>query len=124
EDGRGGVMLMLPRTAGRWSHRGHDVGANRSHQPHVVTDGFVAPPFFECLLYADREPEVDRARKVLFGAVEPVECRELLCTKNCERLEYFRTDFVLPAVAARRGRKRRPVALATIEHHQQPIVLV
>ena len=50
--------------------------------------------------------------------------RELFGPQHAERFENLRADFVLPAVAARGGRERRPVALAAVQHHEQPVVLI
>ena len=50
--------------------------------------------------------------------------RQLAGTQHAERFEDLRADLVLSAIAARRRRQRRPVALPAIQHHQQPVVLV
>ena len=81
-------------------------------------------PLLERLVDAEREAEVDRAGEVLLGAVEAVQRGELLGPQHAERLEDLGADLVLPAVAARRRRERGAIALAAIEHHQQPVVLI
>src|SRR2546427_4607658 len=79
---------------------------------------------FRSLIEAERIAEVDRAREVLLRAVEPMQRRELLGPQHAERFENLRADFVLPAVAARRGREHCTVALAAVQHHEQPVVLI
>ena len=81
-------------------------------------------PLLERLVDVDRVAEVDRAREVLLGAVEPMQRGQLLGPQHAERLEQLRADLVLSAVAARRRRERRAIALPAIEHHEQPVVLV
>jgi hypothetical protein len=104
--------------------RDDDVGTDRAHQPHVVRGNFVAAPLLERLFEAEREPEVHRAREVLFGAVESVQRLELFRSQHAKCLENLWADFVLPAIAARRRRQCRAIPLAAVHHHQQPVVLI
>src|SRR2546425_2587 len=115
--------MLAARVARRWK-RDDDVGADHANQPHVVGGDLVAAPLLERFFDAERVAEIDRAREVLVRAVEPVQRRQLLRSQHAERLEDFRSDFVLAAVAARRRRERGAIALTAIEHDQQPIVLV
>ena len=115
--------MLAAGVAGR-RQRDDDVGTNRANQPHVVGGDLLAAPLLERLVDAERVAEVDRAREVLLGAVEAVQRGELAGAQHAERLEDLRADLVLAAVAARRGRQRRAIALAAVQHHQQPVVLV
>src|SRR5439155_25994495 len=91
---------------------------------HEVANNLVAAPFLQRFLRAERVAEIDGSGEVLLGAVEPVEGAKLLCAKHAERFEYLGADFVLTAVTTSRGRERRAVSLAAVQHHQQPIVFV
>ena len=99
---------MLPAAVAVGREPGDDVGTDRPNQPDEIADDLVAAPLLERFLDAEREAEVDGAREVLLGAVEPVHRRELLGPQHAERLEELGADLVLAAVAARRGRERGP----------------
>ena len=115
-------MLAAAGSAGR--QRDDHVGPDHPDQPHVVGDDLVLPPLLERLFDAEREAEVDGSREVLLGAVEAVERVELLRPQHAERLEQLGSDFILPAVAARRRRQRGAISLTAIQQHQQRVVLV
>ena len=87
-------------------------------------DDLLAAPLLERLLDAERVAEVDRAREVLFGAVEAMHRRELFGPQHAERLEDLRADLVLAAIAARRRRERGSIAEPAVQHHEQRVVLV
>ena len=122
DDGRRHMMLAS-RIASGWQ-RGDHIRTNHPDQPDVVVRNLVATPLLERLFDAERVAEVDGPREVLLRAVEPMQGAELLRAQHAERLENLRSNLVLAAVAARRGRERRAIAVPVIEHHQQPIVLV
>ena len=119
-----GGLVMLAAALSRRVHAEHDVGANHSNEAHEIADDLVPAPLLERLLDAERIAEVDGAREVLLGAVEAVKGGELLGPEHAKRLENFRTDFVLAAVAASRSRQRGAVALSTIQLHEQSVVLI
>ena len=115
---------MLSAVVPGWRHPEDHVRADRSDHPHVVGGDFVTSPLLERLVDAERVAEVDRAREVLLRAVEAMQCRELLRPQNAEGFEDLRSDFILSAVAASGRDEGGAVALAAIQHHEQPVVLV
>src|SRR5262245_36661294 len=98
-------MLSTACTVGR--HAGHDVWPHHADQPHVIAEDLVLPPFFKCLVDAERETKVDGAREVLLRSVEPMQCRQFLGAQYAERFENFRTDFVLTTVSSGGGGQHR-----------------
>ena len=92
----------------------------RARSPTIAS----RPHFSNRLLEAEREAEVDRAGEILLGAVEPVNAKQFLGPQHSQRLAGFGPDFVLPAVAARRGDERRPHPLPVSQHREQPVILV
>src|SRR5262249_3858590 len=109
DDSRGVVMLTAV-VAGR-RHAGDHVRTGGANHPHVVCGDLVAPPLLERLVDAEGVAEVDRAREILLGAVEPMQRGELFGAKDAESFEDLRSDFVLSAVSARGRDERRSEAL-------------
>ena len=101
-----------------------DVRADRTDVPHEVAQDLVVPPLVEALLQAEGEPEVDGAREILLGPIEPVDGHELFGAEHAERLEDLGADFVLAAIPAGRRHEGRAHPAAVAHHREQRVVLV
>ena len=116
-------MMQAAGGAGR-IHPQHDIGPRHANQPDVIADDFVAPPFLQRLFDAERVAEVDGAREILLGRIEAVHRLELFGSQHRQRVVELGPDFVLSAVATRRGGENRAHALPAIQIHVQRVVLV
>jgi hypothetical protein len=116
-------MMLTAAGPGR-RQTGDHVGTDGSNQADVIAENLLPSPLLERFIDAEREAEVHGAREVLLGAVEAVQGLELLRPQHAERFEDFRSDLVLPAVAARRRRQRGAISLTAVQHHEQRVVLV
>jgi hypothetical protein len=119
---RGLVMLPAPFPAA--DEADDDVRTDRTNVADEIAQDLVVAPPVERFLDAERVAEVDRAREVLLGAVDPVRRVQFLGAQHAERLEDLRADLVLAAVAARRRHEHRPHPLPEAQFSQQRVVLV
>src|SRR5262245_60363599 len=107
--------MMLSAACAVRRHAGHDVWPHGADQPYVVADNLVLPPFLKGLVDAEGKAEINGAREILFGPIEPMQCSQLLGAQDAERFEDLRTDLVLTAISARGGREHRSLPLAAIQ---------
>ncbi len=102
----------------------NDLRPEGADHADVVAEDLLLAPLLQRLLDGEREPEVHRAREVLFRAVVAMRRQQLLGAQHGERLEQFGANLVLPAFTARGGDQRGPHALAVPVVGQHRVVLV
>ena len=115
-------MLAAPAPPRRQG--GDDVGADGADHSDEVAEYLLSSPPLEGLLDAEGVAEVDGAREVLLGAVQPVRGVQLLGPQHRQGVEQLGADLVLPAVAAGRRQQHGAVALPPGQPRQQRVVLV
>src|SRR5438105_12170740 len=91
------VAAFARRRKARHDH----IGLKFADDPHDIGENSVAIPDRERLLRRFAEPEVERTREELFGAVDAARRQQLLRADDAEELAFFVADEVLAAVAAR-----------------------
>jgi hypothetical protein len=117
-------LVVLAASGSVGPERDDDVRMGHADEPNEVAEDLFAAPALEGLFDAERIAEVDRTREKLLGPVEAVCCEQLLSPKRGERVEELRSDLVLPAIAARRGREHGAHAKPLAHHRKERVVLV
>ena len=122
EAGHGLVVLAAARALERQGE--DDVGSERAHDAHDVSERLLVAPLRERLFDAERIAELVGAAEILLDRVVPVKGQELACAQHAERVEQLRADGVLPAFTPRHREQGRVQAEAAGEAHQDAVVLV
>ncbi len=116
---------MVLSAAGAVDPEGHHhVGAERADVADEVAENLLPPPLLEGFFGAEGVAEVDRAREVLFGAIELVRRQQLFRAQDAERVEELRPDLVLAAISPRRGHQRHPHPEMPRVQRQHRVVLI
>src|SRR5260370_1184741 len=127
---------FLPENGGDWmgpmTVAGSPAEAQYNHvwpespdRPHDVAKDLVVPtPLFKRFLGRFAEPEIDRPREKLLGAVDSPGRQKFLSANHSQRVALFRANQILPALAAGEREIARPHLAATREIGQNRCVFI
>src|SRR5207237_5927309 len=98
--------MMLSAAAATAQEPDHDIGPNGADVPHVIADDFVMAPLFDRLFDAEREPEINGTREILFRPVEPMDGQQFFGPQHTKCLKELGANLVLSTITARRRDQR------------------
>src|ERR1019366_6961969 len=100
QDGRN-LVLPVPVLRRARKAQNHHIRTEPANYPHHIGKDALASPLGESLFRRFRISEVDRAREILFRAVDPPGRQQFVRTNQPQQIALLRTNQVLPAFAAR-----------------------
>src|SRR3977135_3329436 len=92
--------MPMPVAGRAGEYQNHDIRPESPDVVHHVAQNLVAIPFLKRLVGGLRESEIDGAREILLGSVDPPGCEQLLAADDPEFVALLGADQVLPTLAA------------------------